>query len=97
MPTTVLAQALGMRQAEFNLAFRGTYGVTPTAHQHRQRLAEACDLLRVSTPVEEVAARLGYRNPGSFINAFRKVFGESPAEWGARERHDKGQSRIASL
>ena len=46
-------------------------------------------LLRSDTPVQDIAARLGYRNPANFSRAFSKWTGESPAHFRARQRADQ--------
>ena len=64
-------RTLQRRLAEHGTSFRAACDVT------RRRLAE--DMLRdASTPISDVAFRLGYAEPASFHHAFRRWNGHSP-------------------
>lgn len=57
-------------------------GTGVSAWIRQQRLEGAADELRNSpaTPVSAIAAKWGYRNPGSFSRAFRERYGHAPRD-----------------
>jgi AraC family transcriptional regulator, positive regulator of tynA and feaB len=66
--------------AAFELA-----GVTPAAHIRALRLERACALLAGSRlRVLDVAAACGFREPSTFVRAFRREHGLTPSEFRAR-------------
>lgn len=76
-----LRAAAHMRQAEFNLAFKGTFGTTPTLYLRGERMAHACRLLLQRHGVKAVAVAAGYRNVTSFGKSFKQVVGMPPGRW----------------
>ena len=57
-------------------------GVSPKAYLQQLRLRQAMDLLHhTDSPIEEIAAACGYRDPSAFFRAFKQATGESPARW----------------
>ena len=49
---------------------------------HETRRERACDLLRrPSLPIEEIAYRLGFRDPDAFSRAFGSWLGMTPSEY----------------
>jgi AraC family transcriptional regulator, regulatory protein of adaptative response / methylphosphotriester-DNA alkyltransferase methyltransferase len=54
----------------------------------RIRMQRAAELLgETSIPVREIAARVGYREPGQFAKAFSRVHGAPPARYRAQRRY----------
>jgi len=52
----------------------------------RRRLERARDLLRpTALPIADIAAQIGYQDPGQFAAVFRKVVGTRPSQY-RRER-----------
>jgi AraC-like DNA-binding protein len=45
------------------------------------RLTKAIELLVAGHSVKEVAASVGYRQPGAFVDTFRRTFGSTPKAW----------------
>jgi YesN/AraC family two-component response regulator len=77
--------ALGWSEKYFSRVFKKTAGVRFNDYALQVKVREAKKLLGQNWPVGEVAARLGYQNPESFIRAFKKITGRTPAEY--RQRH----------
>jgi len=54
--------------------------MTPARYCLAVRIDRGCELLEASSfSVAEIAGMLGYRNPDSFVRAFRRAHGRSPA------------------
>lgn len=65
------SRTLQRRLREHHLTFRRA--------QAQVRMEAACALLReTGTPVQEIAALLGYRKPGAFARAFTRWTGQTP-------------------
>lgn len=59
--------------------YKSAYGTTVRQDIIHHRMSKALELLRVQgLSVEETARKIGYENPGYFINTFRKHFGCTP-------------------
>ncbi len=66
-------------------AFKTVLGRTAAAELRETRLAEAARLLdETKIPPGELAARVGFGNPHSLMNAFRRRFGVSMGKWRKR-------------
>jgi AraC-like DNA-binding protein len=84
-----LARAAHVSKYHFARCFAETYGETPIRYLTRRRIERAQDLLRsANLTVTEVCMLVGFSSLGSFSSRFRKVVGESPAQyrdrWAAR-------------
>ena len=67
----------GMKQC-----FKGMYGCTMADYMKQYRMNTAAELLRgTSRPVIDIAAAVGYENPGKFSAAFRSVLGMTPTAY----------------
>lgn len=87
-----MAAELGLSVFHFARAFRGATGVSPARYVRRERLDLAKRLLLdESTPVQEIATRLGYATPSHFTESFRKDAGVTPREFRKRERSAKNR------
>jgi len=63
-------------------AFKSVYGESLRTYLKSFRLQEAQRLLtETDMPVWEIAALVGYANPGHFASAFREAFAMSPGEY----------------
>jgi AraC family transcriptional regulator len=83
-----LAASVGLSPYHFLRAFKAAVGVPPHGYQVQLRLHRARQLLETTDePVTEIAARVGYSDPGYLARLFRKHFGTTPAayrrEWRA--------------
>jgi AraC-like DNA-binding protein len=77
-----LAAACGVSRAVFARRFTEQVGEPPLAFLTGWRLALAADLLAsTDATLASVAARVGYANAFALSAAFKRVHGQSPAEY----------------
>lgn len=83
-----IAQELGMGMRTLERAFARKHGVTVTEHQITARLSYSRWMLSIlpQSKTSAIASVLGYTRVQAFHRFFKKHMGESPAEWGRRER-----------
>lgn len=75
-----LADYIGISRSYLTRIFQEKLHTSPQAYILNVRMSEASRLLRsTDLPVREIALRLGYENPFSFSQSFKKMFGLSPA------------------
>jgi AraC-like DNA-binding protein len=88
-PLTVDRLAARCRLSSFHFirAFRSAFGMTPHQYLRERRLDRAKELL-VTTPlpVTEICDQIGFQSLGSFSSLFRRMTGETPAEFRAKRR-----------
>ena len=88
-PLTVdrLADLAGLSTFHFIRAFRSAYGATPHRYLRDRRLDRAKELLVTTMyPVTEICDQIGFQSLGSFSSLFRRLTGETPAEYRAKRR-----------
>jgi transcriptional regulator GlxA family with amidase domain len=74
-----VASVFGMSARTLTRRFTAATAEAPSAYLARLRVEIAKDLLRdVHLSIAEVAARVGYRDVGSFYDAFRRNAGVAP-------------------
>lgn len=77
-----LAAQVNLSKFHLLRMFTKSTGSTPHRYLVGLRLGRAANLLRHSTmPVVRIAAECGYRSPGQFSAAFRRVHGMSPRDY----------------
>lgn len=82
-----LAARAGLSPFHFIRAFRAAYGETPHQYLRGKRIERAKDLLvTTSIPVTEVCNQIGFSSLGSFSSLFRRLTGETPAEYRSKRR-----------
>ena len=80
-----LAAMVGLSRAAFAKRFNDLMGEPPISYLSWWRLAIAADLLRTpDATVTAVAHQLGYANPFTFSNAFKRHHGVSPSQLRAK-------------
>jgi AraC-like DNA-binding protein len=82
-----VAAAAGCSVRTLNAVFRQFRDTTPLAALHTIRLEQVRAELNhgvTEASIGEVSRRFGFTNPGRFAAAYRRRFGESPAETGRR-------------
>jgi AraC-like DNA-binding protein/mannose-6-phosphate isomerase-like protein (cupin superfamily) len=72
---------VGIRTAQ--RIFRRELGIDIDTWRRQVRLTRAVQLLVAGHSVKEVSFRVGYRQSGAFVEAFRRLFGATPKVWTA--------------
>jgi len=88
-PLTVdrLAKLAGLSRFHFIRAFHASTGRTPHQYVRERRLERARELLvNTPMPVTEICDAVGFQSLGSFSSLFRRLTGETPAEYRAKRR-----------
>ena len=82
-----LARLAGLSPFHFIRAFRAATGQTPHQYLRRRRIDRACELL-ATTPmsVTDICDGVGFQSLGSFSSVFKRLTGESPAQYRAARR-----------
>lgn len=78
------AKEVAMSPRSFTRHFRSETGMTFGSWQRQARFLRALELLGSGQQVSEVSFALGYENPSTFIAAFRRLFGTTPAKYFAK-------------
>jgi AraC-like DNA-binding protein len=74
-----LAAAASMSRSAFAARFAALVGESPMQYVARHRMQQAVTWLREeTTPMAEIARRLGYCSEAAFSRAFKRVIGQSP-------------------
>ncbi|MCD5314367.1 AraC family transcriptional regulator [Kineosporia babensis] len=77
-----LARRAQLSVSHFSAAFRRDTGVGVVEYVKRLRMARARFLLSATDqPVAEIATAVGYGDPFYFSRQFKKVVGQSPAQF----------------
>jgi hypothetical protein len=77
-----MAERSGMTERGFHRRFKKATGQAPGDYIQTLRIEEAKQLLETTaTPIDEVAAEVGYSEPSSFRSAFRKRVGISASAY----------------
>jgi transcriptional regulator GlxA family with amidase domain len=80
--TDDLADKIGLSRSAFADRFTKIVGEPPMRYLARQRLNQACLLLKDSTAsIASVAYEVGYESEAAFSRAFRREHGAPPATW----------------
>ena len=84
-----LVKLAGYGKSRFFTLFFAETGLTPHSFLLRVRLQNAKRMLRESrwTPVDKIAAAVGFDSPLTFASAFKRYFGVRPDAW--RRRNPK--------
>jgi AraC-like DNA-binding protein len=82
-----LAARAGLSPFHFIRAFSAAFGQTPHQYVRAKRIERAKELL-VTTPlpVTEICDQIGFQSLGSFSSLFRRLTGETPAQYRAKRR-----------
>ena len=81
-PTTTveqLAREFRLSPSRLEHLFKSTHGACLRTHLVNSRMNSAADLLRTTRlSVKEIAHKLGYAHPPSFVRTFTRLRGQSP-------------------
>ena len=82
-----LAEAGGLSESMFRRCFREIYGIPAAEYMRHHRLEQAAELLKTSEEsILEIAAQVGYENPGKFAARFRRQYGCLPREYRLQQK-----------
>jgi AraC family transcriptional regulator len=77
-----LANVLDLSVSHFFRAFKASVGVPPREYIARKRVDLACEIMRTTDePLSQIALGCGLNDQSSFCRVFRRIVGQSPAEW----------------
>ena len=92
-----VAAACYVGRSRLCAAFCEETGVPIAAYIRRHRMNRACELLSATTlDIAQVGRTVGYPNPGSFSEAFRRELGTSPSAWREGARDEEVDSNPSS-
>ncbi len=84
-----LARMFHINATTLKEAFKAEYGMSIAAHTKEHRLERAALLLRESKmTVSEIAGAVGYDSPGRFSSVFAEKYGQRPAEYRKKAKHN---------
>ncbi|MGH9243956.1 MAG: helix-turn-helix transcriptional regulator [Acidimicrobiales bacterium] len=85
-----LARSGSVSQAYFSRSFKAAFGETPHQYLMSRRMERAKALLRAGElPVTDVCMVVGFSSLGSFSTQFKRLVGESPSAYRARDGHEE--------
>jgi AraC-like DNA-binding protein len=76
-----LAREAGLSRSSFAERFTGYVGIPPMQYLQKWRLQIAASRLVDGASIASIAADVGYESEAAFSRAFKRVIGESPADW----------------
>jgi transcriptional regulator GlxA family with amidase domain len=80
-----MAQHAGLGERTFLRRFQKATGHNPTRYLQFLRLAKAREMLELTKqPIEQIAFRVGYEDPGAFAKLFQAQIGLTPSEYRKR-------------
>ncbi|MDD5349687.1 MAG: AraC family transcriptional regulator [Chthoniobacteraceae bacterium] len=89
LPVTELAERLGVHPDYLTRRFRKAYGMAPLAFQNWLRLEAAKTwLISSDYTLKEIAARVGFADPGYFARIFRRKMGVPPGQFRRAKRSE---------
>ncbi len=95
MGLAALAQQAGLEQRTLMRRFQKATGHSAGEYVQRLRVNTARELLQLTQdPIETIAWKVHYRDPGAFRKVFTRIVGLTPAEYRKRFRPELGQKDI---
>jgi transcriptional regulator GlxA family with amidase domain len=87
-----MAQAVNLSAAHLRALFRSEIGMTPVQYQKKLRLLEARRLLESTfLNVQEIMIRVGLSDDSHFVRDFKKLYGQTPAQYRAQHQRAEGK------
>ncbi len=82
LPTEEMAKTMGMSLSAFKREFKLNFAQTPARYLMQRRLEQAQQLLLTTAdPVQNIALGAGFENPSHFVQAFKRLYGQTPGEY----------------
>ena len=82
-----MAAFCGLSRAHLHRRYKALTGETPLQHFLQMKMQYAAYLLDISArPIQSIALELGYDDPLYFSRVFRKIMGQSPSAYRAKNR-----------
>jgi transcriptional regulator GlxA family with amidase domain len=84
-PVAAMARISGLPERSFNRRFQQATGMSPLEYVHTLRMEEAKQMLEAGdTPIETIAAEVGYEDAGFFGRLFKRRVNLTPAQYRRR-------------
>lgn len=77
----ILAEKLGISRRQLDRIFQKLYGKSYRKKRMEVRGAAACDMLKGSIPIREIAERVGYGSSSNFTAFFKGLYGITPSQY----------------
>ncbi|MCH2077769.1 MAG: helix-turn-helix transcriptional regulator [Rhodobacteraceae bacterium] len=71
-----------MSWAVFHLKFKEVTTISPIQFVKAMRLNSAAMMIAGGTVVSKAALKMGYASASQFSRAFKRMYGQSPRQWG---------------
>lgn len=81
-----MATRAGMSRAVFHRKFKQVATMSPIQFVKSMRLSNAAMKIAGGMTVNEAAMRVGYVSPSQFSREFKRMFGQSPRQWGKAQQ-----------
>ena len=85
-----MANCAGMSRAVFHRKFKQVTTMSPIQFVKSMRLNNAAMKIAGGVGVQEAALDVGYASPSQFSRDFKRVYGQSPRQWGADHQRSIG-------
>lgn len=97
-PVIEMIRQSGLPRRTFGRRFHAATGHAPLDYVQRVRIEEAKQILETeSSNIERVAGQVGYEDAASFRRLFKRMVGETPAEYRRRQSVSDAARDIAGL
>ena len=91
-PVGAMAAECGLTERSFLRRFKAATGQSPLEYVQTLRIEEAKEMLETgSTPLDDIAAQVGYSEPSAFRHLFRRLVGVTPSAYRRRYQRTGGQ------
>ncbi len=81
-----MASRAGMSRAVFHRKFKQVTTMAPIQFVKSMRLNNAAMKIAGGMPINEAAIDVGYVSPSQFSREFRRMYGQSPRQWGNAQK-----------
>ncbi|SFR33098.1 AraC family transcriptional regulator [Litoreibacter janthinus] len=87
-----MATRAGMSRAAFHRKFKQVTTMAPIQFVKSMRLNNAAMKIASGVTVNEAALDVGYASPSQFSREFKRMYGQSPRQWGAAQHLPAGMA-----